>query len=133
MFEIFVQIRVRHSTVEEQYRDIDEETSGYMSYDRYRETNRCAIYGSLLIYLIILIARFFEPIGITAAGTDSLVIISLTAFSLLVVWPWFRGYFLRVYDDQRESPRDGSRSGLICFEIVALSAMLIYLLVQFQP
>jgi hypothetical protein len=104
-----------------------------MSYDRYRATNRRAICIALTIWLGAGLAQL-DLYGIPDYAGSSLAITGLVCLPLLLAWPWARRYFRSADDELKISLNLGSPGSrhkiLVSAEIVALSALLIYLIAR---
>ena len=101
-----------------------------MSRNTLKQLNRGAIWSSLLVWLTIQFTQLLKPLGIPIFSTRPLVIAGLIAIAVLVWWPWLKGSSGVVDDHSEQSPKERQHQILVSFEIVALSAMLISLLVH---
>ena len=94
-----------------------------------KQLNRGAIYASVTIWLAIQATQPLEPLGITSVTTRTLVIAALVAIPVVFWWSWPKRPHQIVDDHLKQSSEERQHQILVSFEIVALSAMLISLLV----
>lgn len=101
-----------------------------MAKENHREIIRRVIVSSLVVWLAIHAARTLDAPGVSDMLTGSLYVAGLAALPAIVLWPWLRGY-LRHERRCPQSDAERRYQALISFEIVALCAMLILLLLIF--
>lgn len=99
-----------------------------------RLTNRRVIFMALAVWFVTQALFYLEPFGAPDFLSRSLSVLGFVALPALVIWPLMRTYIGKT-GMQRPSPLKlptGEQRGqaLICAEIAALSAMLIYLMSQ---
>lgn len=102
-----------------------------MSQNKQKLLSRSAIYGSLLIWLMVQFTQLLKPLGIPGFKSDSIVVAGLIALPALLSWPWLKGFLFEVADDDPQpSLPDRQHQRLVTVEIVALSFMLLFLLLH---
>lgn len=101
--------------------------------ERHRATNRRAIATAFGVWAVCQVLVYSGANSVAGVSADWLAIAGLAVLPFVLSWTWFSRRLRCPPNVGKRSAKEAQHENLVSLEIAALSAMLIYLMVQVPP